>query len=66
MEKINRMAENFGIDEVMWNAVSEHLEKIRGIPPEGWGESGGLDADPADSSDVMGEASASEATDWGG
>jgi hypothetical protein len=65
MEKINRMAENFGIDEVRWNAVGEHLERTQGLPPEGWGESGGLGADAADSSDVMGEASASEATDWG-
>ena len=65
MEKINRMAENFGIDEVRWNAVGEHLERTQGLPPEGWGESGGLGADAADSSDVMGEASASEETDWG-
>ena len=33
MEKINRMAENFGIDEVMWNAMREHLKAIGAIPP---------------------------------
>ena len=65
MDKINRMAANFGVDEVRWNAVGEHLERTQGLPPEGWGESGGLGADAADSSDVMGEASASESTDWG-
>jgi hypothetical protein len=65
MEKINRMAENYGIDEVRWKAVGEYLERTQGLPPEGWGEAGGLGADLADSSDVTGEASASEATDWG-
>jgi hypothetical protein len=58
MEKINRMAENFGIDEVRWNAVGEHLERTQGVPPEGWGEAEGLAADSADLSDVMGVASA--------
>jgi hypothetical protein len=28
MERINRMAENLGIDEVMWAAGREHLKKI--------------------------------------
>ncbi len=65
MEKINRMAENFGINEDFAAAVQEHLKKTRGLPPEGWGETEGRDADPADSLDSMGEASASEATPWG-
>jgi hypothetical protein len=65
MEKINRMAENYGLDEVRWNAVGEYLERIQGRPPEGWGEAGGLGGDAADSPDVMGEPSAAEATDWG-
>jgi hypothetical protein len=54
MEKINRMAENFGIDEVRWNAVGEHLEKIQGMPPEGWGETDGEAL--AKAPDVMAEA----------
>src|ERR1700761_3539517 len=49
MEKINRMAENLGIDEVVWKAVGEHMERTQGLPPEGWGERGGLGADSADS-----------------
>ena len=32
MERINRMAENLGVDEVMWNAAREHLKKIGEIP----------------------------------
>ena len=42
MDKINRMAENFGIDEVIWKAVGEHMEKTQGMPPKGWGETDGV------------------------
>jgi hypothetical protein len=66
MDRVNQIAENLGINEDFAAAVQEHLEKTRGMPPEGWGETEGLDADPADSPDVMGEASASEAPPWGG
>jgi hypothetical protein len=66
MDRVNQIAENLGINEDFAGAVQEHLEKTRGMPPEGWGETEGLDADPADSPDVMGEASASEAPPWGG
>jgi uncharacterized protein YdbL (DUF1318 family) len=66
MDKINRMAENFGIDEAFEAAVKEHLEKTRGVPPDAWGEAEGLDADSAESPDFMGEAIAPEATPWGG
>jgi hypothetical protein len=66
MDKINRMAENFGINEDFAAAVQEHLEKTRGKPPEGWGETEGLAEDPADSPDVMEEANAPEATHWEG
>jgi uncharacterized protein YdbL (DUF1318 family) len=66
LDRVNRIAENLGIDPAFEAAVKAHLEKTRGMPPEGWGETGGLDAYPADSPDVMGEASASEATPWGG
>ena len=34
MDKINRMAENFGIDEVMWAAAHEHLKKLGEIVDE--------------------------------
>jgi hypothetical protein len=66
MDKINRVANNLGIDEDFAAAVQAHLKKVRGMPPEGWGETEGLDADSADSPDVMGEANAPEATPWGG
>ena len=38
MDKINRMAENLGINAEFEAAVKAHLEKTRGIPPDGWGE----------------------------
>jgi hypothetical protein len=46
MEKINRAAENIGIDEVMWAAGRAHLIKIGQIPPD---EADAVDAveDPA-------------------
>jgi hypothetical protein len=34
MERINRMAENFGVDEVLWNAMRKHLKTIGAIPAE--------------------------------
>jgi DNA-binding CsgD family transcriptional regulator len=43
MERINRMAENFGVDEVMWNAVRKHLKQIGAIPAEP-GEADGAEA----------------------
>ncbi len=66
MDKINRMAENFGINAEFEAAVKAHLEKTRGIPPEGWGEAEGLETDSAGSPDFTGEVSAPEATPWGG
>jgi hypothetical protein len=66
MDRVNRIAENLGIDEDFAAAVREHLEKTRGMPPEGWGETEGLDADPAGSPDATGETNASEAARWGG
>jgi hypothetical protein len=38
MEKINRMAENLGVDEVMWKAAREHLIKIGVVSPDEPGE----------------------------
>ena len=66
MDKINRMAENFGINEDFAAAVKAHLEKTGGIPPEGPGEAEGQGADPAGSPDFIDEANAPEATPWGG
>jgi hypothetical protein len=34
MDKINRMAANFGVDEVMWAAAREHLKKLGEIVDE--------------------------------
>ena len=34
MDKINRMAENYGIDEVMWAAAHEHLKKLGVVQDE--------------------------------
>ena len=44
MERINRMAENIGIDEVMWAARREHLKKTGQIPADEPGEAEGPEA----------------------
>jgi hypothetical protein len=68
MDKINRMAENFGIDAEFEAAVKAHLAKTGRIPgnapyeAEGQGEG----ADPAGSPDFMDEANGPDATHWGG
>ena len=59
MDKINRMAENFGINEAFAAAVEAHLKKIGEIPddePEAEGEG----ADLAGAPEFMREASALE------
>ncbi len=66
MDKINRMAENFGIDENFAAAVQEHLKTIGAIPDDEPGEADGEGADLAGSPEFMGEANAPEATPWGG
>ncbi len=63
MDKINRLAENLGIDKDFEAAVQAHLKKTRGLPPDGWGEAEG--AEPAGSLDFMDEATAPKATPWG-
>src|SRR3984957_19502104 len=62
MDRINRMAENFGINEDFAAAVQEHLKKTRGLPPEGWGEEGAVKgpADPSEVDGVEGLASPSD------
>jgi len=69
LEKINRMAENLGVDEVMWKAGREHLIKIGQIPPDEPGEAKGEGADGASPPEVAGEAQGqgqgqSEASRW--
>jgi hypothetical protein len=44
MDKINRMAANFGVDEVMYAAAQEHLKKLEEIVDE----PGQADGDGAD------------------
>src|SRR5271154_6401243 len=66
MDKINRMAANFGIDENFAAAVHEHLKTIGAIPDEGPSEGDGQGMDSADSAGFMGEANAPGATPWGG
>ena len=66
LDRVNRIAENLGIDPAFEAAVKAHLEKTRGMPPEGWGEAGGAGADLVGSTDFMEEANAPEATPWGG
>jgi len=55
IEKINRMAENYGVDEVMWKAVEEHLKKIGAIHV-GEGDAEGQGADPVALVEVPDEA----------
>jgi hypothetical protein len=66
LDKINRMAENFGINEDFAAAVQAHLKAIGEIPDD---EPVGADAegaDPVGSPDFMAEENAPEATGWGG
>jgi hypothetical protein len=66
LDKINRLANNLGIDENFAAAVREHLKKTGQIPDDGPGETEGQDADLGGSADFMEEANAAEATPWGG
>src|SRR6202789_4132498 len=58
MDKINRMAANFGVDEVMAAAAHAHLIKIGEIPPDEPTEAEGQEANPANSPEFLGEANA--------
>jgi hypothetical protein len=66
MDKINRMAANFGIDENFAAAVQAHLKTIGAIPDDAPVEGDGQATDSADSADFMGGANAPGATLWGG
>jgi predicted transcriptional regulator len=61
MDKINRLAENLGIDENFAAAVQEHLKKTGQIPADATDYADAPEADPADSADFMGEAKAPDA-----
>jgi hypothetical protein len=62
LDKINRLANNLGIDENFAAAVREHLKKTGQIPDDGPGEAEGEGADMAAAPDFVGEASALEAS----
>ena len=62
LDKINRIAANLGVDEVIATAVQEHLKKIGEIPDDEPGEADGEGAEPAGSPELIGEASAPEAS----
>ena len=62
MDKINRMAANFGVDEVMAAAAHAHLIKIGAIPPDEPGEADGAQ-DPASPVEER-QAGQSEAANW--
>jgi hypothetical protein len=70
MERINRMAENFGIDEVMWKAGREHLKKIGAIPndeadeAEAVGDPAGPAEEPQESPSAAQPEGRSEAAQW--
>jgi predicted transcriptional regulator len=61
LDKINRIADNLGVDEVMRAAAREHLRKLGEIVDEP-GEAGGEGAGPAGSPEFIGEANAPEAS----
>jgi hypothetical protein len=60
MDKINRMAANFGIDEAFAAAVQAHLKTIGEIPPDEPVEADGEGVDLAGAPEFMREASAPE------
>ena len=60
MDKINRMAENFGINEAFAAAVKAHLKNIGEIPDDEPVEAEGEGADLAGAPEFMMEASALE------
>jgi hypothetical protein len=61
LDKINRLANNLGIDEAFAAAVREHLKKTGGIPADEPDEAGGEGAELAAAPEFIGEANAAEA-----
>ena len=66
MDKVNRLAENLGINEEFAAAVRAHLRKTSQLPADEPGEAEGPDADAMGSYDFAEQAKAPEATPWGG
>jgi hypothetical protein len=62
MDKINRMAANFGVDEVMAAAAHAHLIKMGEIPPDEPAETDAVE-DPASPAEEQQEGR-SEAVNW--
>jgi predicted transcriptional regulator len=62
MDRVNRIAENLGINEDFAAAVREHLKKTGQIPADEPAEAGGEEADMAAAPEFVGEASALEAS----
>ena len=66
MDKVNRLAENLGINEDFAAAVQEHLKKTGQIPDDEPAGAEGEGADLVGAAEFMEEANAPEATHWGG
>ena len=62
LDKINRIADNLGVDEAMAAAAREHLKKIGEIPGDEPGEADGEGAEPTGGPEFTGEANAPEAS----
>ncbi len=62
MDKINRLADNLGIDEVFAAAVHAHLKKTGQIPFDEPDEDQGEGADLAGAPEFMREADAAQAS----
>jgi hypothetical protein len=62
IDKINRIAANLGVDEVIAAAVQEHLKKIGEIPPDEPDEAEGAQ-DPASAAEEQ-PAGQNEAANW--
>jgi predicted transcriptional regulator len=62
LDKINRIADNLGIDENFAAAVQAHLKATAGLPPDGWGEDGAPEEgeELAATPELAGEANAPE------
>jgi hypothetical protein len=58
LDKINRIADNFGVDQVMRAAAREHLKKLGEIPADDPGEADRDGADMASETEEATEASA--------
>jgi hypothetical protein len=66
MDKVNRPAENLGINEDFAAAVQAHLKKTGQIPDDEPARTEGEGADLVGAAEFMEEANAPEAIHWGG